>query len=154
MSKTQVSCRRGSIKAVWLDRVCMAKAKAATPPSMQTTTTTVPDGGSLFPFLHIFVGHLRRHLVLLHFLQRWLHGVLVSYTTASAHESVDDTEMPGVHELAGCRHTLLDWARRHGIYHHHSHVFFSSLYWVGVMLLCQTSRSASLVVFVMAIACT
>ena len=39
-------------------------------------------------------------------------------------------------------------------HHHHNHVFFFSLYRVGVMLLCQTSRSASLVVFVMAIACT
>lgn len=35
-------------------------------------------------------------------------------TTASAHEPVDDTEMPGVYEWVDHCHTLLAFACRHG----------------------------------------
>jgi hypothetical protein len=38
-------------------------------PFMRTTTTAVPDGGSLFLFFHIFVGHVSRPIVLLSLFQ-------------------------------------------------------------------------------------
>jgi hypothetical protein len=105
-------------------------------------------------FFHIFVGQAGRHAVLLHvFLQR-LHGVRDFDSKCIGTNISTHTGMPGVFKWVGHSHISVASACFHGTTLF-SYFCFPSLVLAGwITLLCPMSRPASLVVFVMAIACT
>ncbi|KAH8725148.1 hypothetical protein GQ44DRAFT_707835, partial [Phaeosphaeriaceae sp. PMI808] len=77
-------------------------------------------------------------------------GILTA--NASAHKSVHETEMPGVHKMVGLCHTLMAFYASLALFYLHNLVFIHRLCLVGFILLCPMSRPASLIIFVIVIA--
>jgi hypothetical protein len=130
----------------------MAKVKAVSLQSIPTTTTAALDDGSLVFSTHVSL--LAWCTVYYFLLKRWLHGVSVFTANASARVRCSDTEMPGVLVcLFTVDQTVLALAVFSALLC--LYISFSCLFILGwIALSCRSQGSASLVVFVIAIACT
>jgi hypothetical protein len=68
----------------------------------------------VLPFFHIFVGHVGRHTVLLHFFRQRLPGVRDFDSECIGTHISTYTEMPGVFKWVGPSHMSVALACLHG----------------------------------------
>src|SRR5690242_1969332 len=151
--KTRASYRRGSTRRTWLARDRMAKARTAFLLFTRTTTTSAaPEGGKHFASFTYLVGRWVRYTVLVLLLcgndaRRFGFLATLHRHTKKCKGTVCPALMNGQ-----------PWARSLGLARFHGFQYLAScsclslLGWI--MLLCQMPGSASLVIFVIAIACT